>query len=296
MNLCMNIGNENWLLNVVDCPEDILQAVEADLEPYIRLCSETAPMNENCGKVICMKSDEEYVHQKDMVIQVKWTTSIRLRTLLRKIVRSYFYKLMASYGWVQIHAGAVINRNDEVFLFAGGKGAGKTSSILASILKNNDIRFISNDRVLIHPSDSYTIGWPTAVGIGNETKDILKIKQSGYVSHNKSWFWPNEIREMGIDIAKGGRIKKIIVPAFDLKAKNIEAKEETLDAPSLLLKNIRDDALNEDQYWEIPVPKQSEYGSWISTTDWCKQLVCTRIICGGLSDDYFDILKKMIYV
>ena len=296
MNLCMNTGNENWLLNVVDCPEDILQAVEADLEPYIRSCSETAPMNQNCGKVICMKSAEEHIDKKDMVVQVKWTTSMCLRTLLRKIIRSYFYQLMASCGWVQIHAGAVINRTNEVFLFAGDKGTGKTSSVLASILKNNDIRFISNDRVLIHPSDSYIIGWPTAVGIGNVTKDILGIKQSGYVSHNKSWFWPSEIREMGIDIEKGGRIKEIIVPAFDLEEKNIEVKKETLDAPSLLLKNIRHDALDEDQYWKIPTPKQGEYGNWISTTDWCKQLVCTRLRCGGLTDDYFDVLKKVISV
>ena len=292
MTFYMDTCNKKRVLDVCNCPEDILQDVASNLEPYIRIRPKYLT-RDIYGTIICKEGNDNAVYKRDNVIEVIWSNSVQLRMTVRRVIRAFFYEaLIIRDGWVPIHASAVINAQNDVTIFTGDKGAGKTSSVLACVMKNKELKFISNDRIFINKHSSYMIGCPTTVGIGNDTMSLLNIDKAGERQNNKTWIFPNDLRDMGVKFAKGGKIKQIIVPAFDFDSKELKIFTDGIESDKILVENIRTDIQDDVWHWENPIRNREDFGYWISKTNWCKQLICIKIICGGLSEEYYKVLKS----
>lgn len=284
----------DWIgaVRIMNCEQEILNNVMSDLAPYIDFSNKEV----NTEYIIeCKRGDKENISFIDNNhIIITWTSEKVLFKLLRKVARSFFYNQLEAMGWVQIHAAGIVNEKNEVFLFAGDKGAGKTSSSLTCVKRMNGIKLVSNDRILINKYNNFVIGWPTAIGIGKVAKEKLEIKDNGYEVDGKHWFWPRELRQIGMNIAKGGMVKRIIVPEFKFEGGQECVKKQVMNAREILMQNIRYDALVEEHYWQLPRKNKHEYGTWLCDTEWCENVTAIKIESGGISEKYYEALLEEV--
>ncbi|WP_052850414.1 hypothetical protein [Streptomyces avicenniae] len=87
-------------------------------------------------------------------------------TAAARLVREAVRGVLLRDGWTVLHASAV-ERDGQVVLSFGGKGAGKTTTALT--LATHGWRLLANDRVFVRPDDAggvTVLPWPSAAALG----------------------------------------------------------------------------------------------------------------------------------
>jgi hypothetical protein len=89
-----------------------------------------------------------------------------------RVVREAMNKKLEEKGFFLFHCGGIA-LDGKAILFGGGKGAGKTTSLIGALSLCNKLELISNDRVYIGdnnlPSTFRVIGFPTTITVGAGT-------------------------------------------------------------------------------------------------------------------------------
>jgi hypothetical protein len=191
------------------------------------------------------------IDQEENIWMIKYVIRM-LRNLLRwqLYTHNYFY----------LHGGIVEIHNVGI-AYLGKKKSGKTSSILSMLSISNDGKYITNDDITLYMDEHIVkLGWPRAMGVRQDTIDILKdypgnsIKIISTLCHprhsvnnssNKelsdvTFFLPSEIsRIFNCDVMSETKLKVIIFPKFIDKVEEIALKRlDKAEAIKYLKENI----------------------------------------------------------
>ena len=166
-----------------------------------------------------------------------------------RCVRQVLVRSLLAVGARILHASATLGR-DGVTIYVGQKGAGKTTSMLQNIVKNNEA-FVANERVLVWKRDGrlFVYGWPgTAfVGLGSlravfSLDDLIGLHERiggtalllmdhrtvdrnvieslrrvprHLVADHKIYLLPGELAALTkTSVRWGGRLQRIVLPRF----------------------------------------------------------------------------------
>jgi len=294
--LLLNVNGINKLgVFVEGCPPSVNKLIIDELSPWIVADDSSTTSIETCLNIQCSVGSPEYIRvsKNGSTLAIQESNSSSLFHVLRRAIRQGLFYSMEVDGWVQIHAGAVALPNRDVILFVGEKGAGKTSSVLGTCRNLQSLSFVTNDRILIHKDRNWVIGWPTGVGIGKEALLRLNINISGYQYDGKTWYWPSQLRMNNFPMLASGTIRMVVMPHFTLHAQE-EIRITNLFSSTLLKSNIRYDALQEDNWWNIKRPDSNSYGQWLLSTQWIKDLPAIKIQSSGLCQPYLNALFKEV--
>jgi hypothetical protein len=155
---------------------------------------------------------------------------------LARQTRELLLRELFEDGWITVHA-ASIKGPDGVVLFAGKKGAGKTS-LMVSALSRGGCSYVSNDRVLLKARDGGVeiAPYPMSVRLGGGTlrnHPILRSHlhaydhldaallplEAQYVHPDKVELAAREFTQiLGVQQSFEGSVARIVFPAVDFKA------------------------------------------------------------------------------
>lgn len=279
-------------VHIRECPPDVLSLVSAALQPWIVSDSHGSTGNAALSARCSDGTDATILDR--CALHISRPDNASLFHAVRRAIRQYVAYTAEQQGWVQIHASAVLMPDGNVILFAGDKNAGKTSSMLGLCSSVRGTKFVSNDRVLVHPSSPTALGWPTAVGIGEKALEILGLHHmKRYETAGKYWLWPEDIRrECGITFAAAGSISLVVCPQFTCRPTPIRIQDVT--CADVLRRNIRRDALEDTNWWNIARPNANTYGSWLTGVPWLTRIRAITVQTEGLGPDYLDTLAQLI--
>ena len=143
-------------------------------------------------------------------------------------IRDAAYLLLVKEGYIQIHASAVVTKNNnEITIFCGDSNGGKTT-LLFDYLNRGQYDFVSNGRVFakIIANDIQILGTPENIGIRKKT--LNKYKQlNETISFDDEVKMPyRKVKEVfKCKIIPNGVLKKIIIACFN---RNISISNQEL--------------------------------------------------------------------
>jgi hypothetical protein len=141
-----------------------------------------------------------------------------------EMIRDIIIKNQENHNTLILHAAAVAT-NDEAYIIAGSKGAGKSTVMLNLLFGSDDFRLMSGDKVFLKISDGRLIasGWPDYphLGIGTirmypKIQSIVgsltgRNDQEKIILDPKIFYQIDEIRLCSDALP----VKKVICPKFD---------------------------------------------------------------------------------
>jgi len=287
----------NVLEHVVEVqgfPANVLQRTAEELNPWI-MAFGTATRRRTSYLLVRGRIDtveRTFVSEPCCLTITRRDEQAASHAVRRAIRQGLTYSLEGKQRWVQVHASAVALPGGAVILFVGESGCGKTSSALALCRQIPGAALVANDRVLMTPEQNSIIGWPTAIGVGKETLHRLGLPLQGFEWEDKVWFWPSELRSLGIATRAGGTVRLVIAPVFTLR----ESQDLIITGTSLALTDhVRLDALKEDNWWGIPRPKPREYANRLRRAGWLRSVPCFQITTPGLCGKYVGTLVQVVH-
>lgn len=288
-------GLNTRVISLEGCPSNISRRLLAELFPWIVERNELTNPPETCLTIRCIVGLPEYINASENgdILEIRQSDDTAFFHAIRLAIRQGLVYALEGEGWVQIHAGAVALPDGSLVLFVGEIGAGKTSSALGVCRNIKGVAFVSNDRILVHKRSNWAIGWPTAIGIGEEALLRLNINASGYEHDGKIWYWPSQLRAQGFSMIPAGIIRMLVMPHFTCYQED-RTDITKIAGNTLLRNNIRYDALQEDNWWNIKRPDTKSYGKWLISSKWVSDLPAIKIRTSGLCQAYLGILSKEI--
>ena len=265
----------------------LLNILKEELSPYIDCSHETCEYNLRID--ISLSNINKTLQITKSHIALKYDNVDKLINLARKITRDYLY-LNICHKYAQLHAG-LIDFNGCGILIVGPSGRGKTSTIITLLNEFKNVKFVSNDRVIINQHNLNMFGWPTAMGIGEFANSYFSINAVPYKSRSKYWYNIRDLKRNNIDCTKETNCKLCIAPNFLTAESNTSIS--CIDTFELLKHNIRADFESGNNYFEKEC-QALEPNKCINKNAY-SSLKSFEITTEGISKNYIKALKEVIY-
>lgn len=251
-----------------------------DVNKHLNNYSNEIIINENMfyNKII-LKIDDNVVSTK----------KISKNKTIQYVLEVINYLLGTNKNYISLHSSGFLINND-LFLFIGSSGSGKTTAVSYLLKKINNSIFFSDDRVFID-EDLYAIGLPNALSIKRGTKELMNIDDKtllGPFKKNKIndfWYYTIENKKCNYILD----LKKLNVYFLSVKyRKNFNiiehSKMDNIEKIKLLVNNCYDISSN-------TASSQSVIKEIIKNTN------IYKIIYNDLNDLYMfiDVLIKKKY-
>lgn len=97
----------------------------------------------------------EVRYGEDKIVLLGKEEELLSSTILQSIIFLLYQKRNLRENIVSLHASAVV-KGDEVIIFSGGKGSGKTSMAYLLAMKHDDIKLVANDYIELKINDDNT--------------------------------------------------------------------------------------------------------------------------------------------
>jgi hypothetical protein len=189
----------------------------------------------------------------------------------RKIIRQMVSSEHQKAGAALIHASAV-EYNGRAYIFAGDKGAGKTT-VMMNLIAAGNAQYLGNDAILLTPEAKAVpvlagpyVGLGTLDGIDKYRSLIPSKFAAGLEARNSSdyevsiqkkiSFALEEVEKLlSTTISQGADIKAIIFPTLIRNSKSVEVEMISADTGVLLLQEQLMHDPNDHQNWLEINPK-----------------------------------------
>ncbi|MFJ1646699.1 hypothetical protein [Streptomyces sp. NPDC088258] len=182
-----------------------------------------------------------------------------IRTLLRLDVARYDASALF------LHAGMVAWRGHGLAI-AGGKGSGKTSTVLAAAAAGAD--FVSNDDLSLHegPDGAVGHGWPRSVSVRLDTLAPLGLTLPADAVHpsnrhrtDAQLLMPGEIgRMLGCRIVPSAPLRAMIFPSFTGDDAFVPRRLDVKETTERLLANLLTPPVKDDELRARFAPPSTE--------------------------------------
>lgn len=125
--------------------------------------------------IICNKNNRSKLNIKEKSILIRDDDDLLTNIFIFRLVRNLFRLEYAKLANVLFLHGGIINISNKGILYLGGKGSGKTSSILGMLSLGKEASYVCNDDAIIQFSSSIIgVGSARSISIRKNTLSSLK--------------------------------------------------------------------------------------------------------------------------
>lgn len=229
--------------------------VEAYLHQYFPPFAQVLEKGISDWEIECVSENNLNLDPVKQLISVPFDSTIWTSLFIFRLIRNLFRLEYARTANSLFLHGGIVNIDGKGILYLGGKGAGKTSSILGMLSLGNGVSYVCNDDAIIRFSNSMIgIGSARSISIRRNTlKSLEKIfslnlvqeeHPSNELSSEKEYLtlYPKQLSKIfGNRLIQETPINAIVFPSiatengFQIEAlppqKTIEEITQHLDAP-----------------------------------------------------------------
>ncbi|OMG51335.1 hypothetical protein BK140_01365 [Paenibacillus macerans] len=250
-----------------------------------------------------------YINHKERQVHA-WVSQDDPFNFARKLIRQIVSSEHQKAGAALIHASAV-EYNGGAYVFAGDKGAGKTT-VMMNLIAAGSAMYLGNDAVLLTPEaravpvlagpfvglgtlggiDKYRCLIPSKFAAALEARESSDYEAS--VQKKISFALEEVERLLSTTISKGANIKAIVFPTLIRKTESIEVEKISADTGAQLLQEQLMYDPNDHQNWLEINPKPDVIALKQHVKRYTDHTPMFRMRFGRESKDLINVFQRLV--